>query len=170
MNLWVACLVPKSRTCCVLHVARDIYVARDAHVSDAHVSDAHVSDAQVSDAITSRALLHLLASFSFCFSGSNIPLQIRWFMLEAGLKGTQKMMYADLCFAVTFLICRVLWAPTLLYVVILSHKPHWSIKLGGSALQLISWAWASVVWGKLVNSIKTAGSNNSASRAQKKES
>jgi hypothetical protein len=37
---------------------------------------------------------------------SQLPLQIRWFMLEAGLKGTRQMLFVDLWFALTFLICR----------------------------------------------------------------
>ncbi len=31
----------------------------------------------------------------------------------------------------------MLWAPTLLYVVIAADRPHFAVKAGGSALQLI---------------------------------
>ena len=66
----------------------------------------------------------------------------------------------------------MLWAPTLLYVVIVSDKPHWCIKVGGSALQLISWLWAFVVWGKLVKALKGvfAGRADSASASKEKDS
>jgi hypothetical protein len=60
----------------------------------------------------------------------------------------------------------------LLYVVITSDKPHWCIKVGGSALQLISWAWAFVVWSKLVKALKGvfAGGGGAVSRSKAKDS
>ena len=86
---------------------------------------------------------------------SNPALQLRWFLLEAGHKGSALLLYVDLVFAVTFLVCRVVWAPTLLFVVLASPKPHWCIKVGGSSLQLISWAWSLVVVGKLSKAMRS---------------
>jgi len=66
-------------------------------------------------------------------------------------------------FAISFTLCRVFWAPTLLVPVLQSPSTHWCVRAGGVAMQLISWVWAASVLHKFSGAIRRRSRTGAAS-------
>ncbi|XP_038066062.1 TLC domain-containing protein 5-like [Patiria miniata] len=70
---------------------------------------------------------------------SNPLLQMRWFMRQAGWKGSFLYEVNDFLFLLTFTVCRIGLGSYFLYCELLHPLPRMFFKVGAVALYLVSW-------------------------------
>lgn len=77
-------------------------------------------------------------------------LHLRLIFRETGHGKSAAASRNDLLFALTFLVCRGLIGPVVVYWTVLSPRTPLLVKIGGVAIQLVSLFWL----GKIINVIK----------------